>query len=644
MKKSFLAVGISAFALIGLTGCGGSSLAPTSPSGPSAPLTRGSAAFNITWPKPTGRLIPQAANSILILVKDSNGVQLDRRVVTRPTGDVLDTHVEFNNLEPGQTTFTVTAHPGTNADGTPQARGEVSLSIVSGNTTSAKLKLDSTIDHITLSQTTADIRPGRTVFVVATPYDRDGNIVLVAGSWQWLNSSPGAISVVNDRGQATFSPGANSGAGVITAKDSESGKSATCTVTNRVGTSNPDYDTFIKVENVVDETAKIVIDGNDTDWANIPAYADTTDSVTDATRNIVSTSLVATRDSFYVRLRTAGSPSTTATKTYWVGLDIANTYQTTDVEIGFSSDGKKTQFRYIANVGDPVISGEFDLPAQFVKYGTVIEARLPYSLLKTLLPANLANMLDNPRPMARLVAKTVDAATNPATLIDRGAVTGTYLIQATPFELDPALPQPGTAPISLRVPADGRWFISQGGFSDSNGLGNSGVGTSVGAWSVVLDRRDSSGLLSTPENSVTNTNYAGWGLTILAPSSGTLTSLTEDQNDINPLSNPASATPANQLQLGVGGSLNLLMRSFQKNSIVPVTGVSITEGDTLGKVGTSGWVNWPQLGLTLRDGGGTTYPIGFKNVRICLSPIAVDPWERRRTSWDAHEGFYVEKQ
>ncbi|WP_309694107.1 hypothetical protein [Armatimonas sp.] len=647
MKKSFLATGISALALIGLGGCGGSSVSPGTPGGPSTPVTRGNAAFNIKWPprsSDTTRLIPQAANSLLILVTDSNGTQVERRVITRPTGDVLETHIEFNNLDPVRHTFNVSAHPGTSADGTAQARGAVSLDVPTGGTVTQSLRLDSTIDHITLSQTTADIKPGRELLVVATPYDSDGNIVLVAGSWQWLSTNPSALSITYDKGLATFRPGVNSGTTIVTAKDSESGKSATCAVNNRVGTSDPDYNTFIQVENVVDETAKIVIDGNDADWNKIPSYADTGDPVSDATRNILSSSVVATRDSFYVRIRTAAAPSTSAAKTYWAGFDIANTYQATDFEIGFSADGKKTQIRYIANVGDPIVTGEFDLAPQFVKYGTVIEARLPYAVLKTLLPANLANALDNPRPLLRLVAKTVDSTVSPVVLIDRGAVTGTYLIQATPFLLDPPLPMPGSAPINLRVPADGRWYISQGGFSDSNGQGNSGVGTSIGAWSVVLDKRNESGILSNPENSVTSSNYFGWNQNIIAPANGSIITLTESVSDINALSNPPSATSANFLQLSVGGGLSVLLSSLQKNSVVPNAGDSVSEGDTVAKLGTTGWVNWPQIGLSLRDAGNTTYPIGFKNVRICLSPIAVDPWERKRASWDAREGFYIEKQ
>ena len=229
MKKSFLAPGISALALIGLSGCGGSSVSPGTPGGPSTPVTRGNAAFNIKWPprsSDTTRLIPQAANSLLILVTDSNGTQVERRVITRPTGDILETHIEFNNLDPIRHTFNVSAHPGTSADGTAQARGAVSLDVPTGGTVTQSLRLDSTIDHITLSQTTADIKPGRELLVVATPYDSDGNIVLVAGSWQWLSTNPSALSITYDKGLATFRPGVSGGTTTVTAKDSESGKSA----------------------------------------------------------------------------------------------------------------------------------------------------------------------------------------------------------------------------------------------------------------------------------------------------------------------------------------------------------------------------------------------------------------------------------
>jgi hypothetical protein len=653
MKKLILAAGfstLSTFALIGLTGCGGSSVSPTNPSGPSAPITRGSAAFNIRWPERTSTR-PQDANSILIVVKDSNGTQVDRRIISRPTGDSLDTHVEFSNLEPGLRTFSVSAHPGISADGVAQAKGEVALLVESGKTATARLTLGSTVDRIVLSQTSVDIRPGRVIQVIATPYDIDGNIVLVKSAFQWVSSNPSVVTILATAGVANFTPGGNSGTTTVTARDSESGKSATCAVNNRVGTSNLDYATYVQIETVVDETAKIIIDGNDADWNKIPSYADTADAAP-AALNITSSSVVATSDAFYVRLRTAGPPSTTATKTYWIGLDIANTYHTADIEIGFSSDGKKTQIRTIAADGATQLSGEFDLVdpnpnIPLVKYGSVIEAKIPYALLKTALPVTLANALDNLRPMVRMSSWTVDATTNPATLADRGALAGTYLIKATPFSLDPPAPANGTAPRSLRVPGNGRWYIGQGGFSGSNGVGNGGIGAHTGFWAYDLDVRDVSGIRSNPDNSVTSANYFSWNQNVISPIGGTVLAVNAGADDIAALGTPPTSQALNRLYLDLGGNLALQINHFQKNTLTPTVGQSINEGDTVGRVGNNGWNLWPMIHLQLEDknsNGAVTYPIAFKSVRICLSPAAIDPWERKRADWDAREGFYIEKQ
>jgi hypothetical protein len=203
--------------LIPLNGCG---------SGNQLNINRaatGRATFTVVWPA-NGRLIPAAANSILVQVLQGGAVVADT-ILARPTAGGPAT-AAFTSLPIGTLTATATAYPTTTGTGVAQAIASVPLTIQANQNTSFSLTMASTIDHLVLTPANPSVIVGQTTTLTATAVDAAGNIVLTSPSkLQWTSSS-GAASVAD--GVVT---GLAPGSATIGVTEQESGKSASVTVT-----------------------------------------------------------------------------------------------------------------------------------------------------------------------------------------------------------------------------------------------------------------------------------------------------------------------------------------------------------------------------------------------------------------------------
>lgn len=207
-----------------LVGCGGSH-------GLSSSITenigaRGRATLTILWPERT-RLIPFAANSLRIEVRDGNGAVVGSQILERPpVGGTKST--TFDLLPVGNLTIQATANPNANGSGIAQAKATAPLVIQAGQTTNFHLSLASTIDRIELNPSTGiTLAPGQNRTFTATAKDAQGNTVLAAPqTLQWTSSSTATATV--NAGQVTA---VANGSAQITVQETESGKSASVTVT-----------------------------------------------------------------------------------------------------------------------------------------------------------------------------------------------------------------------------------------------------------------------------------------------------------------------------------------------------------------------------------------------------------------------------
>jgi probable HAF family extracellular repeat protein len=207
--------------LLSLAGCGGGGSTP-------AAITTGGLLFTVVWPERT-RLIPLAAESIkIVLISDGEGVA--QKVVARPAPPQATSTVSFDNVPTGNVTVTATAYPNPDGTGTAQATGSVVVTVQANQTTSASLTMASTVTQVTVTPVDPSVQRDSSVELAASAMDAGGNMVLTAASnWSW-QSSNGNVTLTPNGDRVTVR-GIVAGTSVVTARESESGKSGQATVT-----------------------------------------------------------------------------------------------------------------------------------------------------------------------------------------------------------------------------------------------------------------------------------------------------------------------------------------------------------------------------------------------------------------------------
>ncbi len=200
-----------------LSGCGG--VSRHSPAGLSAPAA-GAASFAVRWPAPAqvrARLIPAAANSIVVTIK-RGGTVIASQTLARPAASLT-----FPALPVGTLSVSATAYPNANGTGAAQAAATAPLVIADGQSTPLTLTLADTVTSLTVTSTAQSLGVGGTLTLAATAYDTLGSVVLTGSALGWTSSNP-AVATVSAAGVVS---GVGIGSALITVTDSESGISGT---------------------------------------------------------------------------------------------------------------------------------------------------------------------------------------------------------------------------------------------------------------------------------------------------------------------------------------------------------------------------------------------------------------------------------
>lgn len=210
-----------------LAGCG--SLGNPFRSGGHGPSRKvGRIQISVAWPVRTGRLIPDASNSIVVNIKDSQGRNAPGfpKTLVRPTevsgsGTAATATTSAVNLEVGQPgspevyTIVADAKPNVDGTGTVQSTGGTAINLDTDNPDAqANFVLASTIRSVTISITDGstivqNLGKDRTRTYTATAWNGSagtGQIVLTTpAKWKWeiLNAGIGAFQ----GGGSTFNGG-----------------------------------------------------------------------------------------------------------------------------------------------------------------------------------------------------------------------------------------------------------------------------------------------------------------------------------------------------------------------------------------------------------------------------------------------------
>lgn len=202
-----------------LSGCGG---------GSSTSLLTGTgrATLVIEWPDLTAsRLVPVAANSIVVRFSLS-GTTVSSQTVTRPSSGNTST-VEFASLPPGTLTVTATAYPTTTGSGVAQAEASTTATILADQNVTVSVTMASTISSLSITPSGPALTVGATTPLAMSALNSSGSVVLTSSSTVTWSSSATSVATVDASGLVT---GISVGTALIMVTESESGKSASVTV------------------------------------------------------------------------------------------------------------------------------------------------------------------------------------------------------------------------------------------------------------------------------------------------------------------------------------------------------------------------------------------------------------------------------
>jgi murein DD-endopeptidase MepM/ murein hydrolase activator NlpD len=204
--------------------------------------------------------------------------------------------------------------------------------------------------------------------------------------------------------------------------------------------------------------------------------------------------------------------------------------------------------------------------------------------------------------LAVVPRRRVDAATNLVVAL----LSGFLALQLGRISVSPA------DAIVLHSPLAGEWFVSNGGRSP---VLNGHFPNERNA--VDFRRLGANGRTHTGGGGAPLTDYAGFGLPVLAPADGRVVGVADGYADTPPGTN---GDHANYLVVDIGGSRYVVLAHLKQGSVTVRVGDAVRRGQPLAAVGNSGHTNEPHLHLQVQDSPSgdaeRTYPMMFRNVHI----------------------------
>jgi uncharacterized protein YjdB len=211
-----------------LFGCGGGSAG--------GPQT-GTFEVRVVWPA-IPRLLPVDSQSVVAILSDAAGNVLGTQTLARPESGSTVTTGSFTSVPAGQVMLAMTAYPdASGAGGTgndnAQAVGSAPGTVTADQTTTITVTMASTITSVVVTPADPTIAVGATQQMVMTAYNALNQVVLTSPNTTTWNSATTADATITTSGVVT---GVAQGSSLVTATETESGKSGNTTVTVATGT------------------------------------------------------------------------------------------------------------------------------------------------------------------------------------------------------------------------------------------------------------------------------------------------------------------------------------------------------------------------------------------------------------------------
>jgi hypothetical protein len=211
--------------------------------------------------------------------------------------------------------------------------------------------------------------------------------------------------------------------------------------------------------------------------------------------------------------------------------------------------------------------------------------------------------------LALVPLRRVHLTTNVAVAL----LSGFLAVQLIPLSVSP------TNAVLLDSPVAGEWYVQNGGRSI---LLNGHLGGENNA--VDLQLIGANGRTHIGGGDAPLTDYAGFGMPVLAPADGEVVEVTDHYPDNPPGTN---SDDANHLVIAIDADRYVSMAHLRQGSVTVVVGDIVHRGQQLAAVGNNGHSSAPHLHFQVQDSpagsnADRTYPTLFRNVHITRS----GPW------------------
>ncbi len=139
------------------------------------------------------------------------------------------------------------------------------------------------------------------------------------------------------------------------------------------------------------------------------------------------------------------------------------------------------------------------------------------------------------------------------------------------------------------------------------------------------------------------TDYAGFGMPVLAPADGQIVGVAENYPDNPPGTN---GDRANHLVIDIDGDRSIVLVHIEQGSATVQVGDLVRQGQPLAAVGNDGHLSAPHLHIHVQDtpsaddSADRTYPMLFRNVEIIRGGLwpGVTAANCTPATWSAHSG------
>ena len=186
-----------------LAGCGGHGGRPSSPA-----AKGGRAVLKVEWPDRKARLIPSAANSLVVTLAKADGTPVATQTIPRPAAGTSTTSTEFSALPYGDLRVAVAAYPNDDGTGVAQASGADTLRVEEDKPGAVDVALGSTVKTLSVTPASAYVSVGGTATLTATAKDASGALVLLAAGGgsdvYWVSYEPRVATLTGNGPTATL--------------------------------------------------------------------------------------------------------------------------------------------------------------------------------------------------------------------------------------------------------------------------------------------------------------------------------------------------------------------------------------------------------------------------------------------------------